>query len=60
MKTANFSRLFNIMAIVLLIVAFGVTLAIVGFPPVGIPVMLGLSTLVSMILLNSVRNVGLE
>ena len=60
MKTANFSRLFNITAIVLLIVTFGVTLAIVGFPPVGIPVMLGLSTLVSMILLNSVRNVGLE
>ncbi len=60
MKTTNFSRLFNIMAIVLLIVAFGVTLTIVGFPPVGIPVMLGLSTLVSMILLNATRSVNLE
>lgn len=59
MKTTNFSRLFNILAIVLLIVAFGVTLTIIGFPPVGIPVMLGLTTLVSMILLSSLSNARL-
>ena len=52
MKTTTNNRLSN-KTIVLSLIAFGTILTATGFPPIGLPIVLGLTWLASLIYTNS-------